>query len=299
MIKYVYQEEQYGLPKMTPAANRQFGKVFDTIADDYDRHRPGYPATLIDYACEIARLEPGDAVLEIGCGSGQLTAALAARGFHVTALEPGKQLIALAKQNVSGPGKVDFITARFEDARLPTEHYKAVFSASAFHWLDPDVSWQKTAELLMPGGALALISYFGLSEAQSANDRALLLAALKKISPAIAASWPHYYQLSEIIAGVQRRQENISEAWAWLGGYDLARDYVRPLFNDAQLAAVPQMFEQSADELIALFSTLSAYSSLTEQQRIELAQEYRKIYAELGRPIRSSTAAILLAAQRA
>ncbi|HTB48685.1 MAG TPA: hypothetical protein VK712_01235, partial [Verrucomicrobiae bacterium] len=63
------------MPKMTSASTRHFGKVFDEIATDYDRHRPGYPDTLIDYACEIAGLKSGDKVLELGCGSGQLTRA--------------------------------------------------------------------------------------------------------------------------------------------------------------------------------------------------------------------------------
>jgi len=42
----------------------------------------------------------GDHVLEVGCGSGQLTRGLLARGLHVTALEPGKSLITLARQNL-------------------------------------------------------------------------------------------------------------------------------------------------------------------------------------------------------
>ena len=286
------------MPKITSASTRQFGKVFDEIALDYDRHRPGYPVKLIDYACQIAQLKNGDNVLELGCGSGQLTQALVARGFHVTALEPGKQLIALAKQNAKGPGIADFVNATFEDAVLPKSHYKAVFSASAFHWMDPDVSWRKTAELLIPRGVLALISYFGLSEQDTSGDLDLLLAALEKVSPKIAASWPHYYALDEIIDGVKTRRENISEVWAWLGDYGLARNDVSNLFKDIQIAAVPNLIEQTADELIALFRTLSIYSSLSDQQRRDLEHEYREIYKKIGRPIRSSTVTISITAKR-
>jgi len=286
------------MPKMTSASTRHFGKVFDQIATEYDRYRPGYPDTLIDYACEIAGLKDGDTVLELGCGSGQLTRSLVARGLHVTALEPGRQLIALAEKNAKESGLVDFVNAKFEDAVLLKGSYKAVFCASAFHWIDPDVSWQKVAELLTPGGTLALMQYFGLREERTSNDVDLLLSALKKVAPEIAAGWPHYYELDEIIEGVKLRQDNISDVWAWLGNYDLTRSYVSELYGAVEIAAVPNVNEKTADELIALFRTISMYSRLSDQQRNDLENEYKEIYKKLGRPIRSSTVTILITAKR-
>lgn len=283
---------------MTSASTRHFGKVFDQIATDYDRHRPGYPGALIDYACQIAALEKGDRVLELGCGSGQLTQVLVSRGLHVTALEPGKQLITLAEQKVAGKGVADFVNTKFEDACLPKRHYKAIFSASAFHWMNPDVSWQRAAAVLIPGGTLALMQHFGLREQRSSNDLKLQLAVLKKIVPEVAARWPHYYELDEIIDGVEARHKNISDAWSWLGDYDLARNYVGNLFKDTQIAAVPNVIEQTADELIALFRTLSIYSSLSKQQRTDLEHAYKELYKKLARPLRSSTVTILMTAER-
>src|ERR1700688_2329434 len=157
-------------PLPTPGA-REYGKVFDEIAAEYDRRRPTYPDELVDQACQVAGIGSGDHVLEVGCGSGQLTRALLARGLHVTALEPGKSLIALARQNLEGAGELEFVNAQFEDAPLPLEHFQAVFSASAFHWIDPEVSWQKTADVLVPGGTLALVQYFGLEESRSKGDQ--------------------------------------------------------------------------------------------------------------------------------
>src|SRR5580698_7856455 len=97
---------------------RRYGQVFDEIAAEYDRHRPAYPDELVDQACRVAGIGSGDHVLEVGCGSGQLTRSLAARGLRVTALEPGPSLMELARQNLAGAGEVDFVTARFEDASL-------------------------------------------------------------------------------------------------------------------------------------------------------------------------------------
>ena len=74
------------------------GAVFDEIADEYERHRPTYPDVLVDQACQLAGLEPGAPVLEIGCGTGKLTRSLVERGLEVTAVEPGRQLIARAQE---------------------------------------------------------------------------------------------------------------------------------------------------------------------------------------------------------
>ena len=115
------------------ATARRYGKVFDEIAAEYDRHRPAYPDELIDQACQVAGIGSGDHVLEVGCGSGQLTRALLARGLRVTAVEPGQNLIALARRNLDGAGAVEFVNAPFEDPPLPREQFQAVFSASAFH----------------------------------------------------------------------------------------------------------------------------------------------------------------------
>src|SRR5271154_1858364 len=88
---------------------RGYGKVFDEIAAEYDRHRPAYPDELVDQACRGAGIGSGDHVLELGCGAGPLTRSLVARGLHVTALDPGPSLIALARQNPVGAGEVEFV----------------------------------------------------------------------------------------------------------------------------------------------------------------------------------------------
>ncbi|HTZ87380.1 MAG TPA: methyltransferase domain-containing protein, partial [Solirubrobacteraceae bacterium] len=95
---------------------RSRGKAFDAIAAEYDRHRPTYPEQLVDLACDLAGLRPGAEVLEIGCGTGQLTGSLLARGLRVTAIEPGVRLAQLAQERFQGLGEFQLVNARFEDA---------------------------------------------------------------------------------------------------------------------------------------------------------------------------------------
>src|ERR1700732_926086 len=116
------------MTRLPESTARRYGKVFDEIAAEYDRHRPAYPDELVDQACQVAGIGSGDHVLEVGCGSGQLTRGLAARGLHVTALEPGKNLIALARQNLAGAGAVEFMNSWFEDASFPRENFRGCFA---------------------------------------------------------------------------------------------------------------------------------------------------------------------------
>lgn len=277
---------------------RNYGKAFDRVAAEYDRHRPTYPQELVDRACEVAGLEHGDEVLEIGCGTGQLTRDLLARGLRVMAVEPGPQLATLARQRLQGAGELELVNARLEDAPLPHARLDAVFSASAIHWVDPDVGWQRAADALAPGGTLALIQYFGLREPRSADDQRALSSTIGAIAPEIAADWPGYRDLQTTLAGVRERRENISDVWAWLGDYDVARPYAAGLFGEAQIAAAPTLVEHTAAELNALLGTMSFWSRLTPEQRDAIESANRSLHERLGRPIRSSTVACLVTARR-
>jgi SAM-dependent methyltransferase len=285
-----------GMPHTAEAG--RYGEVFDGVAEEYDRHRPAYPDALIDRACEVGGLVPGARVLEIGCGSGQLTRGLLARGLRVTAIEPGERLITRARDHLGNAEEVEFVNRRLEEASLPHAHYAAAFSAAAIHWIDPDVSWRTTADALVDGGTLALVSYFGLQDPYSAGDQRALRAAMARAAPELAADWPIYRDLDGTLGGIDERRGNVSEVWAWLGGYELARGYAADLFDDTQVAVVPTLLEHTAEALNALLGTMSFSARLSPRQREALRAENHALHQRLGRPIRSSTVACLVTARR-
>ncbi|MDX3235535.1 class I SAM-dependent methyltransferase [Streptomyces sp. ME03-5709C] len=132
--------------------------VFDEDAQLYDRVRPGYPDVLFDDLAAFAGLGPGARVLEIGCGTGQATVPLAERGYHVTAVELGPSMAAVARQRLTGHPGAEVVVSAFEDWPLPGEPFDAVVSATAFHWIDPAVAVVKSADALRPGGVLAVVT---------------------------------------------------------------------------------------------------------------------------------------------
>jgi SAM-dependent methyltransferase len=130
---------------------------FDSAASDYARYRSGYPDEVIEDVVATTRLHPESRVLEIGCGTGQLSVPLAQHGVKLVAVELGPNLASIARQNLSGFPGARVEVGGFEDWRLPAEPFDAVVSASAFHWIDPEVRFPKAARALKPGGVLAIV----------------------------------------------------------------------------------------------------------------------------------------------
>lgn len=131
-------------------------RLFDDVAGLYEATRPGYPAEIVDAVLTTAGLGPGAAVLEIGCGTGQLTRQLAGREFRLTAIDLGPSMVAAAERNVADP-LVRFDVCTFEDF-AGTGPFDLIVSATAFHWVDPAIGLAKCARLLRSGGWLALLS---------------------------------------------------------------------------------------------------------------------------------------------
>ncbi|HEX6484313.1 MAG TPA: class I SAM-dependent methyltransferase [Ktedonobacteraceae bacterium] len=130
--------------------------TFDQDALLYDQARPGYPEALFDDIVTLSALSPSGRILEIGCGTAQATLPMARRGYHMLCIELGANLAALARHNLAAYPLVSIQTGAFEAWRLEEEAFDLALSATAFHWIDPAISYQKTAHALKPSGAMAL-----------------------------------------------------------------------------------------------------------------------------------------------
>lgn len=138
-------------------ANSELRRTFDTDAEGYAAFRPSYPDALFEDLVSQATLAPDASLLEIGPGTGQATKPLAARGYRITAVELGSSLAAVARRTLAAYPNVEILTGSFEDSPLPADAFDLIYSATAFHWIQEDIKFSKTHQLLKPAGRLAVI----------------------------------------------------------------------------------------------------------------------------------------------
>ena len=175
---------------MAPESGRERRKrlsqraLFDDVAELYDATRQSYPNEIVEMIVRTAGLEPGSSVLEIGCGTGQLTRKLAGRGLDITAIDIGPAMVAGAKCNVADP-KIAFQVSSFEEFEA-SQAFDLIVSATAFHWVDPELGLAKAARLLRPSGWLALLT---TGERYNEPLRSAVRELWAKYNPG-QANWP-------------------------------------------------------------------------------------------------------------
>ncbi|MEU5269700.1 class I SAM-dependent methyltransferase [Streptomyces hygroscopicus] len=101
-----------------PRNRHDLGRVFNEVPELYDRVRPGYPDEVFADLVAVTGLDEAS-VLEVGCGTGQAARSLAALGCSVTAVEPGADMAALARQRLASFRNVDVERSTFEGVGRP------------------------------------------------------------------------------------------------------------------------------------------------------------------------------------
>lgn len=147
---------------------------FGSVATEYALHRPDYPDEAVAWA--LASLPNVGRVLDLGAGTGKLTAAIVRCGVPtaaVLAVEPDDGMRAELSRQLP-----EIATLRGSAERIPAEDgaVDAVLVGQAFHWFDPDRALPEIARVLRPGGVLAAI---GNTEDDSVGWVAELTAAVQ------------------------------------------------------------------------------------------------------------------------
>ncbi|GAA2332529.1 class I SAM-dependent methyltransferase [Streptomyces kunmingensis] len=138
---------------------RNLGRVFNEVAELYDRVRPGYPDELFADLVAVTGTDKDASVLEVGCGTGQATRSLAALGCTVTAVEPGADMAVLARRRLASFRDVDVERSTFEEWDDRGRRFEVLVAASSWHWVDPSTGWQRAHDVLRPHGWMALLGH--------------------------------------------------------------------------------------------------------------------------------------------
>jgi ubiquinone/menaquinone biosynthesis C-methylase UbiE len=146
-----------GLGRRSVSVHDASAWVFNRIATVYAA-RPAYPVELVDALVELAG-SPDARIGDLGAGIGHLALPLAERGLDVTAIEPAYAMLArLRKRAAQRELPLRSMCATAEATQLPAASLELVLIADALHFLDVERTGLEVARVLVPRGALALLT---------------------------------------------------------------------------------------------------------------------------------------------
>ena len=132
------------------SSDRFLGRV-----EAYAKYRPGYPAAAIDLLEARCGLRPGANAVDLGSGTGILSALLLKRGARVFGIEPNTQMRHYSDLVLSGEFYSEGGTA--ENTHMPDRFFDFLVAGQAFHWFDPQRTRSEALRILKPGAWAALL----------------------------------------------------------------------------------------------------------------------------------------------
>ena len=229
---------------------------FNTAAQLYDEARPSYPDVAIDWILDRTNIGSDDTLLEIGPGTGQATLKFAERGYKIRGVELGQNMADMLMQKV-GNYNVTVDVGPFETWEPRTAlQIPLIYSATAFHWIDEDVRYHKTHDLLKDGGHLALLF-------NSATDR----------------SREEVKEAQELLR--KYHTESMGER-----GFSRDTRWTKEIADSGYFSLVDHLdynwkMEITKDRLTKAFYSQSAYLSLDDEAKKEVTPQVEEVFSGL------------------
>src|SRR5436190_6020705 len=214
------------------------GSSFGAAATAYAEHRPDYAQAAVRWALERA---PGPRVLDLGAGTGKLTATLVSLRAEVIAVEPDPAMLTELRHALP---TVRALSGSAEALPLPDASVDAVLAGNAMHWFDMNIAGPEIARVLEPDGILAgLWNLF--------DDRVDWIAGLERIGTS-AAIGP---------------RDTFSSWRAETAGAHLPDRGSIAQFGSPEQAEFPHGQRRTAGSLAATFATKAGMLVLPEEER--------------------------------
>jgi SAM-dependent methyltransferase len=222
------------------------GSSFGAVAATYAETRPDYPVDAVRWCVAPAGRDIGTLrALDLGAGTGKLTALLAELGADVTAVEPDPAMLGELRRRLPS---AQALPGSAEQIPLPDASVDAVLCGQAMHWFDLSRALPEIARVLVPGGALGALW-------NSDDDRVPWVAGLQDAAEGAASP-----SLS------RRRSEAISFG---------SEQFGVALFTPTERAEFANSQLLTADTLVEVIGTHSQFLVMAPEERTRLLAKVR------------------------
>jgi ubiquinone/menaquinone biosynthesis C-methylase UbiE len=180
---FAAQEERvtiYATERVSGTVKEEVKAVYDTIATEYDERIPGagpaddmFTANEMDWL--LSKIQPGERVLDIGCGTGRFTVPLAELGAEVSALDISVGMLDVLRKKLRSKGlSADLKQGDMCELPFPDATFDVVTSFLALMHVPPadrPAVFHEVRRVLKPGGRMALGVKNGIFERLFKGDR--------------------------------------------------------------------------------------------------------------------------------
>jgi SAM-dependent methyltransferase len=229
---------RYG-DRVDQAKRPSYRSSFGAAAAAYAEHRPVYAQSAVRWALQLA---PGARVLDLGAGTGKLTATLIAVGAEVVAVEPDPAMLTELCRALPA---VRTLSGSAEAIPLPDASVDAVLAGNALHWFDMAVAGPEIARVLASDGILA-----GLWNV--VDDRVDWVAELARVSGSVAIG----------------PRDTYSSWRTATANLHLPSDGSAAHFGSAEQREFPHGQRRTADSLVATIATRAGMLVMPEPERV-------------------------------
>lgn len=130
---------------------------FSSRVDNYIKHRPSYPAELLDFLKSDCGLTAGSIIADVGSGTGILSELFLRNGNTVFGVEPNLAMRQAAERLLKAFPNFISRDAAAEATSLQSASVDFITAGQAFHWFDRSRAKAEFARILKPGGWVVLV----------------------------------------------------------------------------------------------------------------------------------------------
>jgi SAM-dependent methyltransferase len=149
-------------------ANVEMAEAWNAEGEDWARDWKRYDSGISGYhrvLLEAAAVKPGERVLDVGCGNGQVARDLAREGARAVGIDLSRLMLDRARELAHGLSEAEFVQGDAQVHAFPDGSFDVVVSRfGAMFFADRKAAFANLARATRPGGRLALLAWQELAK---------------------------------------------------------------------------------------------------------------------------------------